>query len=244
MTRLNDLPIATLQFYTTAPYSCSYLKDTVARSQVATPSHAINQTTYSNLVSKGFRRSGSFTYRPFCETCKQCVPVRINTESFSLKKSQKRAWKKHKNLSAKIFKPSFSQEHYSLYTKYQAVRHSGGGMDSDSKEQYKQFLLQSHVNSLLIEFREKNKLKMISIIDKLDDGVSSVYTFFDPENKGTSYGIYSIIWQIEYCRSLKLPHLYLGYWIKDSKKMSYKSKFQSLEGLIDGNWIKLTFVGD
>ncbi len=244
MTKLNDLPIATLQFYTTAPYSCSYLKSTVARSQVATPSHAINQTTYSNLVSKGFRRSGSFTYRPLCETCKECIPVRINTSNFILRKSQKRAWKKHQPLSTRIIKPYFNQEHYSLYSKYQSLRHSGGGMDSDSKEQYKQFLLQSHVNSLLIEFRDKQTLKMVSIIDKLDDGISSVYTFFDPEDKGSSYGIYSILWQIEYCKSLELPKLYLGYWIKNSQKMTYKIRFQPLEGLVDGKWSKLFLAGE
>ncbi len=238
MSKLNDLPVAPLQFYTTAPYSCSYLQGKLARSQVATPSHAIDSSTYSALISLGFRRSGSFTYRPLCQKCTACVPVRIKTSDYFPTRSQKRAWKKHHRfLSTSVREPAFSSEHYSLYNKYQSERHSGGGMDKDSKEQYKHFLLQSNVDSSLIEFREKNgNLKMVSIVDNLKDGMSSVYTFFDPTDNGASYGIFSVMWQVEYCKNRGLPYLYLGYWISESKKMAYKIRFQPLQGLIDQTW--------
>tara|TARA_B100000575_G_C22910985_1_gene529007 strand:+ start:207 stop:569 length:363 start_codon:yes stop_codon:yes gene_type:complete len=110
-------------------------------------------------------------------------------------------------------------------------------MDTDSREQYKHFLLQSNVDTSLIEFREATgRLRMISIIDNLSDGISSVYTFFDPSNKKLSFGIFNILWQVEYCKSLGLEFLYLGYYIKKSKKMAYKTKFQPLQGLVNGIW--------
>ena len=238
MTQLNDLPFSALQFYTTAPYSCSYLSGNVARSQVATPSNAINTRNYSYLINRGFRRSGSFTYRPLCEHCNSCVPVRINVETFQPRRSQKRAWSKNKHLKVRLSRPTFLQEHYLLYSKYQNVRHSGGGMDADGEEQYKHFLLQTNVDSLLVEFRDRGELKIVSIIDKLENGISSVYTFYDPTQKTASFGIFSILWQIEFCRIQNLQYIYLGYWIKDSKKMAYKTLFRPIEALVEGKWVQ------
>jgi arginine-tRNA-protein transferase len=120
--------------------------------------------------------------------------------------------------------------------RYQARRHAGGGMDQDSREQYRHFLLQSNVDSQLVEFRENSELRMVSIVDRLQDGLSSVYTFFDPDIPGASYGTYNILWQIELCRKLDLPYLYLGYWIAHSRKMAYKIRFQPMEGLFEGRW--------
>ena len=231
-----DYPYALIQFYATAPYACSYLAERVARSQVATPGHLIDTPVYSELVRNGFRRSGMFTYRPHCDHCRACIPVRIPIKRFKTNRNQRRTWKQHEHLRATEQPLAYSEEHYNLYQRYQASRHAGGGMDQDNREQYSHFLLQSNVDTRLVEFREGGKLRMVSVIDRLTDGLSSVYTFFDPDEPSVSFGTYGVLWQIEVCRKLQLPYLYLGYWIKESRKMAYKVRFSPLEGRIKGEW--------
>lgn len=242
MSQLNDsgLPFSLLQFYSTAPYACSYLPGKQAISLVATPTHLITTEVYGELLRCGFRRSGVFTYRPDCENCRACIPVRLPIARFAANRTQRRCLKTHAALRPTPLPLLSFDEHYKLYLRYQAARHAGGGMDHDNHEQYAHFLLQSRIDSRLIEFTENGVLRMVSIIDVLDDGLSSVYTFFDPDLAGSSLGTYNILWQIAQCAANKLPYLYLGYWIRDSRKMAYKTNFRPIEGLIDGEWRELT----
>jgi len=251
--RQND-NFSPIHFYATAPYTCSYLPERTARSQVALtkvietpapPETDLNPdlaAAYSALlVQHGFRRSGTFIYRPHCDDCRACVPVRLPVEHFVPDRSQRRAMQRHSGLAVRIRPPVFREEHFLLYQRYLHVRHPHGGMDEDSREQYQQFLLQSPVETSFVEFRESGDLRMICVIDKLEDGFSSVYTFFDPELPHASLGTYAVLWQIEACRQACLPYLYLGYWIRESRKMAYKTHFRPIEGYREGVWREIEF---
>ena len=232
-----------LQFYVTTPYSCGYLPNKLAQSLIASPQHLIDANVYNGLITQGFRRSGKFAYRPHCENCRECVAVRLVLNKFNPKRYQKRAYKQHEHLTAYLKPVAFHQSHFELYISYQALRHTEPAISNktpqtDEAEQYRQFLCQSNIESLMIEFRDvSNVLKIVSVVDIVQDGVSAVYTFYNATDTKCSYGTFAIMWLSQWAKSLHLPYLYLGYWIKDSQKMAYKQQFTLQEKLIDGEWV-------
>ena len=235
MTKPIENELQKIQFYVTAPYPCSYLSNQLAQSLIATPQHLVDAYQYSGLIQQGFRRSGSFVYRPHCEKCNACIPVRLPVNVFQPSRSQKRAFKAHSDLEVSIHEIGFEQAHFSLYKLYQASRHEAD-LEQETAEQYQNFLAKSNVDSVFVTFKEQGILKMVSVIDIIEDGISAVYTFYDTGDKQASYGTYSVMWLITWFQRLGLPYLYLGYWIKNSRKMAYKQKFKPQEALIDGEW--------
>ena len=244
MTLPFEKPLHKLQFYVTTPYKCGYLPNKLAQSLIASPQHLIDANIYSGLITQGFRRSGKFAYRPHCENCRACIAVRLILSEFAPSRSQKRAYKQHSDLTAQIYPLHFNQQHFELYESYQSLRHldetasETSATAKDEAEQYRQFLCQSNVESLMIEFKNaNNQVKIVSVVDIVKDGISAVYTFYDATEAKASFGTYSIMWLAEWTKGLNLPYLYLGYWIKDSQKMAYKQQFKPQQKLIDGEWL-------
>jgi len=230
-----------LQCYATAAYPCSYLPEQMARSQVVAPGQPLDTARYAALIPHGFRRSGLYVYKPHCDHCQACQSIRIPVTEFVPNRSQQRAWRQHRHLITRVVKPEFSPEHFELYRRYQHARHPNEGMDVDDADQYTDFLIASHVDTCLVEFRAPGSdlaggtLKMVSVIDRFDHALSAVYTFYAPE-PGQSLGTYNVLWQIAWARRLGLEHLYLGFWIQACHKMSYKSRFRPHDVLSEGSW--------
>ncbi len=229
-----------LRFQDTASHPCPYLEGRSALLQVATPLARVDTNVYSGLLRRGFRRSGLLAYRPRCPDCAACIPVRLPVAEFTPNRAQRRCLKIHARLHSSEWPLIERAGHSALYHRYQAARHATQATSPDGQESdvtsFTDFLLRSTVDSRLIEFRENGTLRMVSIIDLVDDGLSAVYTFFDPDLKGGSLGTYAILWQIARCAAIGRPYLYLGYWLGDCRKMAYKANFRPLQGLIDGHW--------
>ena len=230
------MSVSDLSFFLSTTHECSYLVGHEAASLVADPTIRLETENYSDLIKLGFRRSGGMAYRPHCGACKACVAIRIPTSDFHFSRVQRRIWKKNDDLELSSLPLEFHEEHYQLYQRYQSSRHSGGSMDVDDREKYTSFFLADGLDTRLVEFRSAEKLLCVAVIDWLPVGLSSMYTFFDPEFKNRGLGVYAILWQIVKAQELGLPHVYLGYWIKDCDKMSYKTRYRPYELFVRQQW--------
>ncbi|VAW95774.1 Arginyl-tRNA--protein transferase [hydrothermal vent metagenome] len=229
-----------LQFYVSPSHDCSYLNEQHAITLFADPTSLLNNSQYQTLSKIGFRRSGEHIYRPHCSDCTACIPVRLTVNDFKPNRNQRRILKLNSNIKVTVCNSDFSDEHYRLYQRYIKSRHPGGGMDDDDVKSYKSFITSSWSDTYLYEFRIDSKLVAIAVTDHLNDSISAVYTFFDPNYSKNSLGVYSVLWQIEYGVKNKLLWLYLGYWIKDCKKMSYKDNYRPIEYFDGTNWNTLS----
>ncbi|AFT67198.1 MAG: arginyltransferase [Cycloclasticus pugetii] len=229
-----------LQLYISTPQACDYLTDRQSQNIFISPDVTVTPSIYEYLISIGFRRSGQHTYRPHCPSCRACISSRVDVQTFNASKSQRRVLTKNKDLSVSSVQSIFSTEHYELYCRYQAFKHPGGSMESFGENEYEEFLCQSFGNSLMFETRLGEKLLAVSVTDIFGDALSAVYTFFDPEYSARSLGTFSILQQIKATQNRGKRHLYLGYYIKNSVKMAYKTNFMPLEMLIEGKWRRYT----
>jgi len=228
-----------LRFHATLPRPCSYLEGRQAVSVFADPEATLSQSLYDQLARLGFRRSGSDLYRPACPGCTACVPVRVPLP-YRRSRNQQRIWNRNRNLQCRILEPGFNDEHFSLYRRYLRSRHAGGGMDESTPEQYLDFLTSYWSETRFIEFRQDGALLGVAVTDYLRDALSAVYTFFDPElSRRRSLGTFGILYQLELAQELGLDWLYLGYWIEECRKMSYKSRFRPFEAMLNGRWTRI-----
>ena len=228
-----------LPLYLSAPHSCSYLPNRQSSTLFADPEQTMDMATYSELLHYGFRRSGNIVYTPRCEDCSQCVSVRVPVDDFSPRRAQRRVLQANADIETREHPARFNPQHYALYQRYTAARHEDGDMANASPDDYLGFLCAEWCDTNFLEFHLGDRLAAVAVTDLPADGLSAVYTFFDPDLSARSLGTFAILRQIARTRALGLPYLYLGYWIHDSHKMAYKVNFRPIELWRNGRWRRL-----
>lgn len=214
---------------------CGYLPKRLSRSAFVAPHTHLNREIYSTLIANGFRRSGDYAYRPACNNCKACVPVRLEVTEHVPNRSQRRCGKRNADLRIEQ-RRHLDDEHFALYRRYLLARHPFGGMDADDTKSFHEFLGSSWGLTEYWCFYENTTLRMVAVVDRLPQGLSAVYTFYDPAESQRGLGTYAVLSQIKAARAEGLPHLYLGYWVAGSATMDYKRHFTPLEYFDGSEW--------
>jgi len=236
MTKQQNTP----EIYLSMPHPCSYLPGRTATTLFVDPRHILSEDNFGHFMASGFRRSGDLVYRPHCQHCQACVPVRVPVRSFRMNRSQQRNRKRNEGLSLVERPATYSREHFDLYRRYQSRRHPGAGMDDPDPGKYMNFLIGRGIDTRFHEIRDGYRLLAVAVVDHLPDGLSAVYTFYDPCATARGLGVFAVLQEIELVRELGLDYLYLGYWIRQSRKMAYKTGFRPIEAYVNGHWQLLT----
>lgn len=240
---MTDQPRDTPQFYLTAPAPCPYLP---GREERKVFTHVVGKRAgelNDALTHGGFRRSQTIAYRPACETCSACTSVRVVVNDFSPSRNMRRVFQANADLRGHFVAPRATSEQYSLFRDYLDARHADGGMADMSVLDYSMMVEDSHIETRLVEYRvasgrREGVLVGVALTDILGDGLSMVYSFYDPSEEARSFGTYMILDHIERARLLDLPYVYLGYWVNGSRKMDYKARFQPQERLTGAGWMR------
>ncbi|MEQ1716065.1 MAG: arginyltransferase [Hyphomicrobium sp.] len=235
------------EFYVTAPQPCPYLAGRLERKLFTHLTHDKPAELIDRLLTSGFRRSQNIAYVPYCEGCQACVSVRVLVNEFEPDKTMRRIRAKNRRLIARRISPQPTSEQYHLFRAYIDARHSDGGMADMSVLDYRMMVEDSVIETFLTEYREKPEgatdldigswpLKAVALCDRLSDGISMVYSYYDPNVPSSSLGTYMILEHIAFAKRMGLPYLYLGYWIDGSDKMAYKARFTPQERLGHEHW--------
>tara|TARA_B100000530_G_scaffold322244_1_gene257049 strand:- start:39 stop:749 length:711 start_codon:yes stop_codon:yes gene_type:complete len=225
--------------FRTTGHPCSYLEDRIAATLFLDPTLKIGKQLHTAFSKQGYRRSGELLYKPDCKFCNACISCRIPIINFKLRKSYQRIFKRNQDLEVTISRDLNYSDSYALYESYINNRHSDGDMFPASEEQFKSFILKKTDETVFFNFFDQGRLVAVSVVDILSDGLSAVYSFYEPFEKKRSLGTYSILHLANYASKKELSYLYLGYWVKGCPKMHYKIKFRPLEMLIDGEWLTI-----
>ncbi|MDQ7734912.1 arginyltransferase [Halomonas sp. SpR1] len=231
-------PVRDLRFFLTVPHACSYLPGREATTLFLDPQESPVPGVYDSLALLGFRRSGRHLYRPHCDGCSACHSVRIPVEQFAANRTQRKIWRRNADIHVRVVPAHFASSHYSLYADYIRQRHADGDMYPPSREQYRTFLTLDEPYAHLMEMYLGDELVGVAAFDQLEHGLSAIYTFFAVSEAldKRSLGTFAILQLIELSREKALPHLYLGYWIEECRKMRYKQAFAPLEILDGRHW--------
>ncbi len=232
-------------FYRTSSQPCPYVGGRIERKIITELGAPGAATLYNDLSRAGFRRSHQLAYRPACPSCSACRPVRIDAGLFAASRSHRRLAQINADLTILEIEPIASVEQYRLFMRYQYARHGDSDMAGMSFGDYRAMIEDSPVDTLLIALRDPSgKLMGICLTDELDDGVSAVYSFYEPDEKRRSLGTWLVLALIERVRHLGQRYVYLGYWIEESRKMGYKTRFRPLEALGPVGWAPMDTVAE
>jgi leucyl-tRNA---protein transferase len=223
----------------TLPHPCGYFGDRVAQNLVIDPLADDLPTVYDVALTRGFRRAGGHIYRPACARCQACVPARLPVNEFVADRSQRRCIARNADIDVHEETPQLRDEYFALYQRYLAARHRHGGMDDAEPEDFTRFLTSAWSKTRFLAFRRAGTLVALAVTDVARTGLSSVYTFYEPDERARGLGTFAILSQIDLCRRMRLPHVYLGYWISAHAKMAYKDRFHPLEVLRGQAWTRL-----
>jgi len=243
MTRDITPDLRYLRLFFTRPHRCSYLPEREAITSFVDPSLPINTQLHSQLSRMGFRRSGKFFYAPSCSNCQACIASRIVVKEFEANRSFRRTLRDNADLSQQMVPEIDLEEHYRVFEAYINGRHQDGDMYPATLEQYVEFLGEGTESTCYLEFRCEGELIGCSVVDILDDGLSAIYTYFLPEWSQRSLGTYAVLSQIHLAEAANLPYVYLGYWIEDCRKMSYKQRYHPLELFVGNRWLRQDMAG-
>jgi arginyl-tRNA--protein-N-Asp/Glu arginylyltransferase len=228
-----------LRFFLTPEHPCSYLHDRQAKTLFLDPRETVSAQLYSKLTNFGFRRSGAHLYRPQCAGCTACIPTRLRVANFVPNRSQKRCERRNADLRFELASASYSPAAFALYERYIASRHGDGDMYPASEDQFRSFLLSPWAATYFLCAWLGTELVAVAVFDRLETGLSAVYTFYEPRLDARSLGTQMILEEIRLTQTLGLSFLYLGYWIRDSEKMRYKTNFRPVQLLVNGQWVDL-----
>lgn len=226
-----------IKLYQGSVNDCSYLENRKAVNIYADPHHSHPRAVYNQLIKKGFRRSGEYVYRPGCTDCSACTPVRIRCSEFKTRRTDRRNLATNSDLRVDFQKSRYTDEYYDLYCRYLNSRHANGGMDNPAPEDFSRFLLNPWGETLFLDVRLDKQIIAVAVTDATTDGLSAVYTFFDPEHRQRGLGKFCILQQVELCKAMAYPYLYLGYWVDGCQKMQYKTDFHPQEHFNGDEWV-------
>lgn len=225
-----------VRLFQTLPHACGYFPERTAQNLVIDPAAPQLDKVYGTALAGGFRRAGGHLYHPNCDQCRACVACRIDADHFSPDRSQRRCERRNADLTVIEAEPGYTRERHRLYERYLRTRHAGGGMDAADGDDFARFLTAPWSPTVFLEFRQGTTLLGVAVTDVCLNGVSAVYTFFDPSHAERGLGTFGILSQVALARRRGLPHVYLGFWIEGHPKMDYKKCFRPLEIRRNGLW--------